>query len=173
MEDLTLGERGFEQLRSLLDSIRSRPVVLVAVLVTIGSLGSTVPTFYSAWTFPSISFNYRVLGSSAGLGPLMQLGLVVAAVLLLIDRLSAASSRRRAMFAILAVLAAVGVMANMASLIIALSISVPPTVGGAQVAEGRSVLVLDYLAPAALAALGCWIAVIGVRFESAHEVEAA
>jgi hypothetical protein len=63
-------------------------------------------------------------------------------------------------------------MANLASMIIALSIRVPPTVGTVEVAEGRSVLVLDYVAPAALAALTCWIGVIGLRFMSAHEVEA-
>jgi hypothetical protein len=159
VDDHTWGERGVDRLRTLVDAGRSRPVALVAVLVAFGSLASTVPTLYNASSFPRVSFNNWVLSASRAVGTPMQLGLVVAAILLVVDCLSAGPGQR-ALFAALAALGAVGVVANLGSLIIALSDFSLLDVG-AQVAEGRAILVLEYLAPAVLAGLTCWVGVIG------------
>jgi hypothetical protein len=162
VDDLTLGERGVEHLRSRLDAVRSRPIALVGVLVAAGSLSFAAPTIYNASTLPNLSFNYRVLSASGAVGTPMQLGLVVAATLLIIDRLSAGPGQR-VMLAALAAVGAVGVVANLGSLIIALSIDVSLVPVGGHVAEGRAILVLGYLAPAVLAGLTCWVGVIGGR----------
>jgi hypothetical protein len=84
----------------------------------------------------------------------------VAAVLLLIDHLSAGPSPS-VILAAIAAFGAIGLIANLGSLIVALSTDVTGVAGTAQVWQGRVALVLSYLAPAALAGLTCWIGVIG------------
>jgi hypothetical protein len=168
VDDLTLGERGVRCLGRLLDAIRSRLVALVAVLVAAGSLASVVPTIYNASTFPRISFNDWVLSASGAFGTRLQLGMVLAAILLVIDRLSAGPGQH-VMFAVLVALGAVGVVANLGSLIIALSTDFSLVDVGDQVAEGHVILVLVYLAPAVVAGVTCWVGVVGSHLVSANE----
>jgi hypothetical protein len=167
VDELTLGERDVGRLGSLLDAVRSRPVALVAVLVAVGSLATAAPAIYSASTFPSVSFDDWVLIASGAFGTRMQLGLVVAAVLMLIDGLSSGSGQR-VMFVALAAFGAVSVVANLGSLIISLSIDFSLLDVSAHVGEGRAILVLVYLAPAVLGGLTCWVGVIGNRLVSAN-----
>jgi hypothetical protein len=168
VDDVTVGERRVERLRLLSDAVRSRPVTVVAVLMAVGSLASAVPSLHNASTFPGLSFDYWVLDASVGFGTPMQLGLVLTAVLLLIDRQSGAHPGQRALFASLAALGGIGVVANLAGVITALSIGLGKGVA-VQNAEERAVLVLHFLAPAALAALTCWVGRVGGRMVKASE----
>lgn len=165
MEDLSLGERGAARLGIKFGQVRCRPAALVATLVGLGAVASAVPAMYTTWTVPQVAFDERVLAAAPAIGVRVQLGLAVAAVLLLIDRL-ATGRRLPALFAAAAGLGAVGAIGNLGSVIVVVIVD-PYHVESAAGAPGVTVLILGYLASAMLAGLTLWLGVIGDRITPA------
>lgn len=121
---------------------------------------STFPTIYNASTVPALTIRLRVLSATSAVGLPVQLALAIAALLLLVDSLSTGAGSRVGAVA-LGALGAAGVVANLGSLILALSTDASLIELGVNHAAGRVALVLRYLAPALLAAFTAWVSLAG------------
>lgn len=97
-----------------------------------------------------------------GFGPISQLLLVVASLLVLADRLAGGFKRNRSIwFFGLAVLGGLGVVANLVEMISLLTRSGLPPVGVGSTAEAYSYIVLVSLVPAILALVPLYVGLAG------------
>jgi hypothetical protein len=139
--------------------------VLLAAFITAGVTAELVAATINASSLPLESFWHRIELSSVGFGVITQLGLVVAAFLLLVDCLAAGRTLgvHGAMLPVVGALSATGVLANLTTMIGLLADNSSHQIGLSEVGEGDAVVVTAYLAPTFLAALALWLVFFALR----------
>ena len=144
------------------DFWRSRPTLAMAALAAIGAVATMAAGIALASIDSTGSFREWLVFAGSGFELPVQLCLLSASLLLVIDFLSSPPfSGQRAAFAALAFVGAVGVVADLGAMVAAFG---PLTsLGNTRVAEARATIVLVYLAPAMLAALVVWLSVRASR----------
>lgn len=161
MSDMSPGERILLRFRWFVYDAGSRPVAAVAVLVILGVIAWMAASFTSASSTPLGSFRLWILYVVGGFGPDVQLGVLVATLLLIIDALTGAEfAGQRVLFAVIVVLAAVGIAANVTAIVAWLSFGVG-SVG--TTAEAWAQIIARYLSPTVLAAVAGWAALSAIR----------
>lgn len=158
------GERLLLRLRWFVYDAGSRPVVIAAVLVLTAALSAIAASVVTAFTESFGGFRLWLSVASLGFRTEVLLGILVAAVLLVSDALTGDPfPGQRALFWLVAVTAAAGVVANVGDAASRLTqIGVPGAPQGTS-AEVRTVIIVSYAAPTVLAAIAAWMAMAGAR----------
>jgi hypothetical protein len=158
------GERALLRLRWFVNDAGSRPLVISAVLVLLAVLTAMAASVVDASSDPFDGFRQWVLFASTGFRTEVQLGVVIAAVLLVIDALAGEPfPGQRALLGLLTVVAAAGVVANLGDMIARLSeVGMPVSPEGTTAAAWTVIITID-LAPTVLATVSAWMAIAGAR----------
>lgn len=164
VSQMSLGERMVLRSRWFLYDAISRPAAVVAVLVMLGAVAAMAAALTGASSVSFAGFRGRIFFAVDGFRTDVQLGVLVASVLLVIDTLSGGQfPGQRALFAVIGILAAAGVAANITAIVTWLTeVGVPP-IGVGTTAEAWTVIIAGYLTPTALAAVSGWLALNAVR----------
>lgn len=164
MSDVSPGERTLLWLRWFAYDAGSRPVAVAGVLVGLCVLAAIVASVLGASSEPIGGFRAWVYVAVEGFRTDVQLGVLVAGVLLVIDALTGEAFRgQRALFALLMIVAAAGVVGNVTAIVAWLTeVGVPP-IGVGTTAEGWTVIIASYLSPTVVAGAAGWLAMTGVR----------
>ena len=164
MTDLSLAERGLLTIRHKLSDVQPRPVAALAVVIATGALIAIADALADASAVPGATFTFWVALASAGFGLPVELGLVVAALLLVLDSFSGAAYRgQRTLFGVLVAVGGVGIGVDLLAMIVVLVQDGAPPVRPARLAASWAALVCSYLAPVSLGALTCLLGVHGRR----------
>jgi hypothetical protein len=172
--DLSLAERGFQHLRDKAGRARPRPIALLAISATAGALAAMASAIAGASTLPGTTFTVWATLASAGFAVRVQLCLVVAVLLLLLDRSGGGTyPGQRALFVVLVGAGALGVAMNLTAMGVTLAREGAPPVGAPRLAGSWAAVVCSSLVPALLAGLtsglglhGAWSA--GKRTKAAQ-----
>ena len=158
------GERALLRLRWFVYDAGSRPVVIAAVLVLMAVLSAIAASMVTASTESFGGFRQWLSVASLGFRTEVLLGILVAAVLLVIDALTGESfPGQRALFWLVAVTGAAAVVANVGDAASRLTqIGIPGAPQGTT-AEVKTVIIVSYAAPTVLAAIAVWMAIVGAR----------
>jgi hypothetical protein len=175
VDDLSPGERAVGWVRAELNSAASRPALVLAAFSIAGSLAVIASAISDSFSFGG-GFRDHLLVAVLGFGPLCQLLLVVASLLVLADRLAGGpGGGRSAWFFGLAVLGGLGVIANVVEMISLLTEAGVPRVGVRTLTEAYTYTVFSSLAPALLAVVPFYVGVacprMVLRRESLAHVE--
>jgi len=171
--ELSLAERGYQHLRDRAQRTRPRPIALLAVSATIGALAAMASAIVDASTFPITGFTTWVTLASAGFVVPVELCLVLAVLLLLLD-LSGGDTYpgQRALFAVLVGAGAFSVAIDLTAMGVTLAQEGAPPVGAPRLAGSWAVVVLSLLVPAVLATLTSGLGLHGAR-SAGNQGEAA
>ena len=164
MTDLSLAERGYRHLLERAQRTRPRPVALVAASTLVGALAAMASAVIDASTFPGTDLTSWVTLASSGFAVRVQLCLLVAVLLLLLD-LSGGGTYpgQRAVFAVLIGAGALGMATNLTAMGVTLAQEGAPPVGVPRLAGSWAVVVLSLLVPVVLAALTSALGLHGAR----------
>jgi hypothetical protein len=162
--DLSLGERGFRMIRRKINEVQPHPAAVLGVVVATGAVMAIAAAVANASAIPGVTFTFWVSLASAGFGLPVQLGLVVAALLLVLDSSSGAAYRgQRPLFGVLVAVSGAGMGIDLLALIVVLAQDGAPPVGAARLVASWVALSCSYLAPVSLGALACLLGAHGAR----------
>ncbi len=170
------GERSLLRFRWFVYDAGARPVAVAAALVTLGAIASMAASLIEASADSLGGFRQWVFFASTGFGTDVQLGVLVAALLLVIDALAGdAFPGQRAIFGLILIVAAAGLVGNVTALAAWLTEVYGGPIGAGTNFEAWTVIVATYLAPTVLAAVSVWMALTGARWsgkakEHLHEL---
>jgi hypothetical protein len=162
--EMSPGERALLRFRWFVYDAGSRPLVVAAVLVMLAVIAAMAASVVSASVDSFGGFRQWVSFASTGFRIEVQLGVLVAAVLLVVDALTGkAFPGQQALLGLLVVVATAGVVANVGNIVAWL-----PEVGRSAAPEGTTieawtVIIATYLAPTVLAIVSAWMALRGIR----------
>lgn len=163
VDDLSPGERVLRWLSAELRSVAFRPALVLAGFAVAGSLTAIVSSITESFAFGG-GFRDHLLVSVQGFGPISQLLLVVASLVVLADRLAGGVERNGlTWFYGLAVLGGLGVVANLVEMISLLTEAGLPRVGVGTLTEAYSYTVFVSLVPALLALVPLYVGLAGPR----------
>lgn len=163
MSDLSPGERVGLRFRWVFYDAAARPVAVAVVLITLAVSAAMVSALLGASTFDSVGgLRTWVFYAESGFTTDVELGVLVAVLLLVVDARTGGPFRgQKSLFAVLAVIAAAGVVANIGTIVVYLSdsaVSVFPFVTTVGAWTG---IITAFLASAVLASIAMWIALRG------------
>ena len=164
VSDMSPGERALLRLRWFVYDAGSRPLVVVAVLVMSAAVAAMAASVLVASANSVGDFREWVSVASTGFRTEVELGVLLAAVLLIVDSLAGRTfPGQRAVLGVLVVVATAGVAANVGNIVAWL-----PAVRRSAAPEGTTVeasivIIATYLAPAALAIVSVWMVLSGAR----------
>jgi hypothetical protein len=162
--DLSLAERGFLRLSRQIRNVRARPAAVLAVGVSLGAVIAMASALANASAFPGATFTVWLSLASAAFGLRVELALVVATFLLVLDSASGASYRgQRLLFGVMVAVGGLGIGTDLVAMTVVLVQGGAPPVGAARLVAWWAVIVCSDLAPVSLAALTCWLGRHGAR----------
>lgn len=164
MSEISPGERALLWLRWFAYDAGSRPVAVMAVLIGLGVIAAMAASVVGASAEPVGGLRPWIYVAVGGFRSDVQLGVLVAACLLVIDALTGDSFRgQRALFGVLVIVAVAGVVANAAAIVAWLSEVGVRQVGMGTTAEAWTLVIASYLSPTVVASVSGWLALKGVR----------
>jgi hypothetical protein len=160
---MSLGERILLRSRWFVYDAGSRPVAVVAVLVILGAVAAMGAAFTGASLVSFGGFRAWIFVAVDGFRPDVQIGVLLASVLLVIDALNGGQfPGQRVLFGVILILAAAGVVANITAIVAWLTEVEFPPIGVGMTAEVWTVIIAGYLTPTVLAAVSGWVALTAV-----------
>ena len=164
VSDMSPGERALVRFRWFLYDAGSRPLVVVAVLVMLAAVAAMAASVVGASADSVGGFRQWVSFASTGFRTEVELGVLLAAVLLIVDSLTGGTfPGQRAVLGLLVIVATAGVVANVGNIVAWL-----PEVGRSAapertIVEAWIVIIATYLAPTVLATVTAWMVLGGAR----------
>ena len=162
VDDLSPGQRAIGWARAELRSTTYRPPLVLAALAVAGSLAAIASSITDSFAFGG-GFRDHLLVAVQGFGPICQLLLVVASLLVTVDALAGPEQHGLVSFHGLAVLGGLGVIANLVEMISLLSEAGIPPVGAGTLTEAYTLVVLGSLIPVLLALVPLCVGLSGPR----------
>ena len=162
VDDRSPGERAIGWVRAELRSAAYRPPLVLAGFAVAGSLASTASSITESFAFGG-GFRDHLLVAVQGFGPICQLLLVVASLLVVVDRLAGPENPGLASFYGLAVLGGLGVIANLVEMTSLLTEAGIPPVGVGTLTEAYTLVVFSSLIAVLLASVPLCVGLFGPR----------
>ena len=164
VDDLSPGERAIGWVRARLRAAPYRPPLILAGFAVVGSLAAIASSITESFAFGvGGSVRDHLLVAVQGFGPICQLLLVVASLLVLVDGLAGPENHGLTSFYGLAALGGLGVIANLVEMISLLTEAGVPPVGAGTLTEAYTLVVFDSLIPVLLALVPLCVGLFGPR----------
>lgn len=162
MSDLSPGERVVLRLRWGVHDAAARPVAVAAVLITLAVSAAMASALAGASTDEVGGLRNWVFYAQSGFTTEVELGVLVAVLLLVVDARAGGPFRgQKSLFAVLAGIAAAGVVANVGTIVVYLSDYADSVVPFVTTVGDWTGIITVFLASAVLAATAMWIALRG------------
>lgn len=164
VSDVSPGERAVLRIRWFVFDAAARPVAVASVLILMAVVAAMSAALVGASTDQVGGLRNWVFFAQFGFTTEVELGTLIAAVLLVIDSQSGEPfPGQRSMFVVLAVLAGIGAVANIGTIVVYLTDTSVPALPWGTTAEMWAVIITSFLASAVVASTAMWIALSGAR----------
>lgn len=165
VSDVSPGERAVLRFRWFVYDAGARPVVVVSVLILLAVLAAMASALVGASTDLAGGFRNWVFFAQFGFTTDVELGVLIAAVLLVIDcRTGQPFRAQKSLFGVLAVTATAGIVANIGTIVVYLTEARVSALPFGTTAEVWTEIITSFLASAVVASTAAWIALRGTRF---------
>jgi hypothetical protein len=164
VSDVSPGERALLRFRWFVYDAGTRPVVVASALIILAVLASMAAALLGASTDLAGGFRNWVFFAQFGFTTDVELGVLIAAILLVIDSLAGEPFQgQRALFWVLVIAAVAGVVANVGTIIAWLTEAGVSALPIATTAEAWTEIIAAYLSSTVVASTAAWIALTGAR----------